>query len=99
MSNEAKEAKPKAKPFSHCRPRSDWKKAKVKGRARGIVKAVVAVGDGKNGVEYGSFKLTLSTEGLRVHRERRRKSGDLLWTFEKLAAPSLTVGRNQMRLL
>ena len=73
----------KAKPFSTCKPRSEWKHP-IR-RVRGRVKFEVLVGLNKDGTEdYRLFTAELSSKGLRVHRERARRTSDKLWPLESL---------------
>ena len=73
----------KAKPFANCRPRAEWKHP-IR-RVRGRVKFEVLVGLNKDGTEdYRLFTAELSVKGLRVHRERARRTSDKLWPLESL---------------
>lgn len=74
----------KRNPFATAKPRSEWKRPKR--RVRGRVKFDVCVGVDKAGQEvYKLFTASLTSDGLRVHRERARKSSDRVWPLVALA--------------
>jgi len=75
----------KPNPFANCKPRSQWKRAKIKGRVRGRVFHDIQVGDKDGQPDYRLFVFELTSAGLTVRQKHGRKKNAVHWPLEMLA--------------